>query len=44
MILTVEHQNGELSEEIMTRIESCIAVSTSPVSVPDRLIEVIEYP
>ena len=42
MILAVEHQNDELSEEIMTRLESCIAVSSSPISVPDRLIEVIE--
>jgi pyrimidine-nucleoside phosphorylase len=42
MILAVEHQNDELSEEIMTRLESCIAVSASPISVPDRLIEVIE--
>jgi thymidine phosphorylase len=42
LILTVEHQNDELSEEIMTRLESCISVSASPISVPDRLIEVIK--
>lgn len=42
LILAVEHPNDELSEEIMTRLESCITVSASQVSVPDRLIEVIK--
>tara|TARA_B110000263_G_scaffold222730_1_gene212017 strand:- start:52 stop:738 length:687 start_codon:yes stop_codon:yes gene_type:complete len=42
LVLAVEHPNDELSEEIMARLESCITVSASQISVPDRLIEVIK--
>ncbi|MDP6011621.1 MAG: thymidine phosphorylase [Candidatus Poseidoniaceae archaeon] len=42
LILTVHHREEELDEYQMQRLESCIGISHSPVSIHERLIEVIE--
>lgn len=42
LILSVHHREEELSEHYMQRLESCIGISDTPVSIQERLIEVIE--
>lgn len=42
LVLSLDHREEELSEEMMQRLEACLSISESSVGIVERLIEVIE--